>query len=135
LILFLYAPLFVFIEEGVRARAANRASAGIYETIRGEPGPILSQQGSFALFSRGEIYIQLFHFTGLSRAGKWNQGRILNDIARRKFPYVITEFPIENPANTESDTERFTPEMLSALRENYRRARSVHPYFVYTPAR
>ena len=135
LILFLYAPLFVFVEEGLWSRAANKASGAIYQTIRGEPGPILSQQGSFALFGRGEIYIQLFHFTGLSRAGKWNQGRFLNDITQRKFPYVITEFPIENPANTESSTERFTPEMLSALRENYRRALFVHPYFVYIPGK
>jgi hypothetical protein len=135
LILFLYAPIFVFLEEGLWDRAANKASGAIYDMIRGEPGPILSQQGSFALFSRGEIYIQLFHFTGLSRAGRWDQSRILNDIAQRKFPYVITEFPIENPANTESSTERFTPEMLSALRNNYRRARFVHPYFVYIPGR
>jgi hypothetical protein len=135
LIVGVYAPFFVFVEEGSWARAANAASGAIYETIRKDPGPILSQQGSFALFGRGEIYMQLFHFSSLSRAGKWDQTHVIQDIAARKFPYVITEFRIEIPAKTESDSERFTPEMLLALRANYRCSRSVYPYFVYTPLR
>jgi hypothetical protein len=103
--------------------------------IQGRAGPVISQQGSFALFSRGEVYIQLFHFAGLSRAGKWDQTLIVQDISRCKFPYVITEFPIEADVNTESAMERFTPQMLSTLRKNYRRWRHISPYFVYVPAK
>jgi hypothetical protein len=134
-LLLLYAPAFVFLEEGLWDITANRASEQIYSVIRGQSGPVLSQQGSFALFGRGEIYIQLFHFTGLSRSGAWDQSRILDEISNHKFSYVITEFPVEKPAMEETSRERFTPEMISALRKNYRRANVVNPYFVYTPAR
>jgi len=133
LLLILYAPAFVFLEEGLWDIPANRASSEIYSMIRTQSGPILSQQGSFPLFGRGEIYIQLFHFAELSQSGLWDQSQVLNEIFRRRFSYVITEFPIEKPAMEETIKERFTPEMISALQKSYRRAAVFYPYFVYTP--
>ncbi|NLT66140.1 MAG: glycosyltransferase family 39 protein [Acidobacteria bacterium] len=134
LMLLVYTPLFVGLEEGLYNRAANRAAEKIYPLIKGTPGPILSQQGSFALFGRGEIYIQLFHFTALSRAGVWDQRHLLNDIERRKFPRVITEFAIEEQLSSADDEERFTPEMLRALQRNYQRMAAIYPYYLYRPA-
>ncbi len=133
LLLLIYAPLFVFFEQGLEARAANQASREVYKVLQGGAGPVLSQQGSFPLFSRGQIYIQLFHFAGLSRAGKWDQAHITTDISDRIFPYVITGFPIEGSETTEDSEERFTPEMILALRENYQRTRCIYPYYLYTP--
>lgn len=133
LILFIYTPLFVLLEEGVHGRAANRASAKIYGLIKEPPGPILSQQGSFPLFCRGEIYLQLFHFSGLSRTGLWDQRALLGEIEKRTFPYVITEFPFEHSEGGSDGKERFTPEMLKALRRNYRRMESAPPYYIYSP--
>lgn len=133
LILLLYTPLFVFLEEGLWDIPANRAAGEIYALLAEKPGPIVSQQGSFALFARGEIYIQLFHFTALARAGLWDQNLLLRDIAERKFPFVITEFPMERGELSENARERFTPEMLESLRSNYRPFKVVHPYHVYVP--
>lgn len=133
LLLFIYTPLFVLWEEGLHDRAANKASARIYGLIKEPPGPILSQQGSFPLFCRGGIYLQLFHFAGLSRTGLWDQRLLLKEIEKRTFPYVITEFPFEQSTGGSDGKERFTPEMLHALRKNYRRMQSVHPYYVYSP--
>ncbi len=133
LFLLIYAPLFIFVEEGLHDMACNRAATRIYPLIQKGSGPILSQQGSFALFGRGEIYIQLFHFTALSRAGVWDQDILLQQIEKRTFSWVVTEFPVEDPVLSPDDRERFTPEMVRALQKNYRRQETIHPYYLYRP--
>jgi len=133
LFLFLYAPLFIFVEEGTWDMAANRAAPKVYSIIKTGSGPILSQQGSFALFGRGKIYLQLFHFSGLWRAGIWDPSPLLREIEGKKFSWFISEFPIEEEPKSESDYERFAPELLRKLRQNYRRVQTVYPYYVYAP--
>ena len=133
LFLFIYAPLFVFVEEGIGNITSYQAAEKIYPLLRTESGPIISQQGSFALFARGEIYIQLFHFVGLSRSRLWDQQQLLDRIKERIFSYVITEFPIETGDLSADDRERFTPEILAKLRENYRRKKTIPPYYIYAP--
>jgi hypothetical protein len=133
LFLFLYAPLFVFVEEGMWDMAANRAAPKVYSTIKTGSGPILSQQGSFALFGRGEIYLQLFHFSRLWRAGLWDPSPLLREIENKKFSWFISEFPIEEEPKSESDYERFAPELLRTLRGNYRRVQTEYPYYLYAP--
>ncbi len=46
LILFLYTPLFIFLEEGLWDIPANRAACRIYPLLADRPGPILSQHNS-----------------------------------------------------------------------------------------
>jgi hypothetical protein len=132
LLLLIYAPLFVVFEEGLWNLTTCRAAQNIYPILKSGPGPILSQQGSLALFGRGEIYIQLFHFSALSRAGLWNQEYILSRINDRVFSWVITEFPLEKTDLSDDDRERFTPELISALRSNYSRRVFIYPYYLYT---
>jgi len=134
LILLLYAPLFVAVEEGWWDMSANRAAGRIYSLIQESPGPVLAQQNSFPLFSRGGIHIQLFHFTGLARAGLWDQNRLVREIDARTFGCVVTEFPFEEPVRSDNAIERFTPEMIQALRRNYRRIETAFPYYFYMRA-
>lgn len=133
LFLLIYAPAFIFLEEGPGDMARNRAAKQIYPLLKTGSGPILSQQASFALFSRGEVYVQLMHFTALSRAGLWNQEMLLREIDKETFSWVITEFPIEESIRSDDDQERFTPEVLDALRRNYRRRQKIGPYYLYGP--
>jgi hypothetical protein len=133
LLLLAYAPFFVFFEEGKWDSAANRASRHVYAAIREHPGPILSQQSSFALFGHGEIYVALFHFTALARLGEWDQAHIVNSIRNREFPYVIMQFRVDNADLSDDDRERFTPEMISSIRKHYRLEKVIYPYFLYTP--
>jgi hypothetical protein len=135
LILLIYAPLFIVLEEGLWDLSANRAATQIYPWIQNQSGPVLSQQNSFPLFGRGGIYIQLFHFTALSRAGLWDQSLFLNEIDKRTFCCVITEFPIEKQARSHNADERFTPEMLKALQRNYRTEKVIGPYYIYARAK
>jgi len=46
---------------------------------------------------------------------------------------VITEFPIEQPLLSENARERFTTEMLEALRKNYQCMKVFKPYYLYAP--
>jgi hypothetical protein len=133
LVLFIYTPLFILSEEGSYIRAANRAYPEIYRTIEAAPGPILSQQGSFPLFARGEIYVQLFDFAGLSRTGLWNQRYLLDEIEKQTFSYVITQFPIHESTGEGEDRERFTPEVREAVKVNYKLMKEIYPYYIYNP--
>ena len=92
------------------------------------------EQSHNSLFSRGEIYIQLFHFSGLVRAGMWDQAPLLNAIDKQEFCCVITEFSIQKKSLSESDIERFTPEIIAALRKKYNLLEAVYPYYFYVPA-
>lgn len=131
LLLVVYAPIFALVEEGRFGMASNRAAPEVERLLSSVPGPVLSQQSSFSLFSRGEIPIQLFHFTALAREGLWDMGRLEDEVERRSFAWVVTEFPIESATMTSDDLERFTTEVVDALRANYVRAEVIAPYFVY----
>ena len=133
LILIVYAPLFVLIEEGAPARAANTAASRVYSLIRSVDGPVLSQQGSFSLFTRGEIAVQLFHFSNLSRIGLWDQTELLRDVEAKRFAWVISEFDLRSNPRSSSDVERFTPELVEVIRKNYSLREEVAPYFVFQP--
>lgn len=130
-VLALYCPVFIIAEAGPFGVESNAAAARVYPLLKTVPGEILAQQSSFSLFTNGEIPIQLFHFTALSRAGLWNMGRLEERIQQRAFAWVITEFPIESRDLTADDLERFTPECLAALRAKYSRTEVIGPYYLY----
>jgi hypothetical protein len=128
-----YAPAFVLLEEGPWDRASIRAAPAIRAILESAPGPVISQQGSFSLFTRGEIHIQLFHFASLARMGRWDQGPLLREVEERRVAWVVTEFPLEEPLTDDDARERFTPELHAALGRNYIRQAHLGPYFVYSP--
>ena len=132
-LLLLYTPLYVILEEGRFGMASHRAAEKLYPLLKTERGPILSQQGSFALFGSGALYIQLAHFAALARTGLWDESRLQREIESRKFVWVVTEFPLEEPLQRADDIERFNPPIVEALRKNYRRQEVILPYYLYRP--
>ena len=104
----------------------------LLETV---PGPIISQQGSFPLFTRGEIHIQLFHFMGLVRMGSWDQTPLLREVEEQRIAWVVTESPLEGPLEAYPDKERFSPELWRDLGRYYVRQAQIGPYYVYAPRR
>src|SRR5262249_36574354 len=93
-IVLVYGPAHVFFHVVPRARASLAAVAPIHELLRSVPGPIVSQQGSFSLFTRGEIHIQLFHFASLARLGMWDQTPFIDEIDRGRLAWIVTQFPL-----------------------------------------
>jgi hypothetical protein len=133
MLLLVYAPLHVALEHGPFAIATRQASAKVLPVIREHPGPVISQAGHLALFGSGEIYIQLGHFMNLARTGMWDQGRIIADVAERKLEWAVTLFDIHGRNLSADDRERFTPELLAVLQQNYRLTMREGPYFLYRP--
>lgn len=132
-LLMAYALAFVLLEEGPWDRASLRAAPRVRALLARAPGPVISQQGSFPLFTRGEIHIQLFHFTDLALHGRWDQGPLLREVAEERVAWVVTESPLEEPLRGGDDLERFTPELWRALQAHYVREAQLPPYYVYRP--
>ncbi len=132
-LLLAYGPAFVLLEEGPGDRASIRAAPAVRAILESAPGPVISQQGSFSLFTRGEIHVQLFHFTGLAQTGAWDQGPLLREVQERRLAWVVTEVALEEPLRDDDARERFTPELFSALATKYVRRAHLGPYFVYSP--
>jgi hypothetical protein len=133
LFLVIYAPLYVFLEEGLEGMAKNRVAGEVYKLVQNGTGPILSQQASFSLFGRGEVYLELMHFTTMSRIGLWDQQLLLREMEKHTFSWIITEFSAERGRLSADDQERFTVESVSALRRNYQLCKIIHPYYIYGP--
>jgi hypothetical protein len=126
-------PWFIGHREAPWDFAAAGAASKIYPILRTAPGPMLSRQGSFPLFVTGEINVQLFHFTALFRKGLWDQEPLLHDVDHHKFAWVISQFPLDGPIIFRGDRERFSPQLLEALRQNYYLKEAIFPYYLYRP--
>jgi hypothetical protein len=131
--LLVYAPLFVLVQEGPFERSSFESAPKVRDLVLSAPGPIISQQGSFSLFTRGEIHVQLFHFMGLTRTGVWDESPLLRELTEHRVAWVITESPLESPLTGSPQEERFTPELWRALGQNYERRAQYGPYYVYAP--
>jgi hypothetical protein len=133
LLLVVYAPPHVLLEHGPFALDTRQASAKVLPVIREHPGPMISQAGHLALLGTGQIYIQLGHFMNLARTDMWDQQRIITDVTARKLEWVVTLFDMDGETLSADDRERFTPELLAELRENYRLLMREGPYYLYRP--
>ncbi len=131
-LLLAYAPAFVLLQEGPWDRASLRSAPLVRALLSTEPGPILSQQGSFPLFTRGEVHVQLFHFAALARQGRWDERPLLREVEEGRLAWVVTESPLEGEPD-EDARERFTPELWAALARHYVRRAFLDPYYVYRP--
>jgi hypothetical protein len=79
-------------------------------------GPVLADEfmGLLTLNNR-PLYIQPFEVTQLANADLWDQGDLLASIRRQEFPLILIHHFMGDPVYF----ERWTPEMLEAIMENY----------------
>ena len=79
-------------------------------------GPVLADEfmGLLTLQNRS-LYIQPFEVTQLANAGLWDQTDLLASIRNQEFPIILVHHFMGWPVYK----ERWTPEMLSAITENY----------------
>ena len=93
-------------------------------------GPVLADEfaGILTLQNR-PLYIQPFEVTQLANAGLWDQTALLTGIHNREFPLIL----IHHFMNWPVYKERWTPEMLSAIIENYAPTRFLAETVVFQP--
>jgi len=93
-------------------------------------GPVLADEfaGMLTLQNR-PLYIQPFEVTQLANAGLWDQDDLLTSIRNREFPLILIHHFMDWPVYK----ERWTPEMLSAIKHNYEPIRFLAETVVFQP--
>ena len=120
----------------------------LMRVVREYPDPLLCEQPIFLLRAGKKVLFQPFIMSELSREGKWNQGKFVDDLRRRKFSLIVTGQDMFR----EGFLWQYTDEMRRAIRENYipypeppqtpswaslnaimRSAEDGIPYYLYVP--
>jgi hypothetical protein len=99
--------------------------------IRETPGDVLSDDASLLVRTGKPVLFQPFIMSTLARQGKWNQSKFINDIRQKRFSLLVLYFPLR--PETPDMEERYTPEMINALMENYEPVDYRHPYWIHRP--
>jgi len=107
------------------------AAAQVERLVRGTPGDVLGEEMSFTVTTGHRIFLQPFEFTQLAEEGRWDQRPLLAAIRSGQFSLVVLRFPAGQDPGWHR--ERFTPQMLEAIRERYRLQQVIGTYFVYVP--
>jgi hypothetical protein len=121
---------WVFVSPGTAW--AERTGKPVLEAVRAAPGRVLSENLTFASLAGKQVEYQLFDLVQLQRKGRWDQRPLLEDIEQRAFVMVLLEFDLSGDPGWHAD--RFTPEMIAALRANYVMGRQIGAYTLYVPA-
>ncbi len=92
------------------------------------PVPADEYMGMLTLHDR-PLYIQPFEVSQMAKEGVWDQQPFLLDISRQAFEGILIHqfglYPVHR--------ERWTPEMLSAIQENYRPTKTLAGTVVFYP--
>jgi hypothetical protein len=80
--------------------------------------------------SNKPLILQPFEVTQLANAKVWDQTSLVNDINAKKFSHIL----IHDPGGYPIFKERWTPEMLDAVRAAYRIKQKLANTWVYVPA-
>lgn len=98
--------------------------------IRSAPGPVLADEMMSALVvCNRDVLIQPNEFARMSGRGIWDQSPVVSDIRARKFALVLITNISESMI-----AERWTPEMLAAIKQNYEPMTNLVETTVYRPA-
>ncbi len=99
--------------------------------VRETPGDVLSDDASLLVRTGKPVLFQPFIMSTLARQGEWNPSKFINDIHQKRFSLLVLYFPLR-PENPDM-YERYTPEMINALMENYEVMDYRHPYWIHRP--
>ena len=90
----------------------------LVELIRSSDAPIIADEQMGLLALNGKpILFQPFEMSQLAAAGLWNQQPFLDALARGDYPIILLYQPSRNP---QLRFERWTPEMLRIINDDYR---------------
>jgi ABC-type sugar transport system permease subunit len=111
--------------------AQREKIAHLDRVVESAKGPILADEYAGLLPLDGRrLYLQPFEMTQLQRDGRWDQSTLLTSIRRRTFPAILIWKPPYAPGLVR---ERWTPEMLEAIEENYEPTQKLAGTVVYRP--
>lgn len=111
------------------ALARNEA---LLDRIRAVDGPVFGVTQFLVCRAGKPAQINTFMAAQLAMLGRWDARPLLEDVRRHVFALVFLNFDL---MAGRYNSERFTPELIAALRANYRLDERIGAYHLYRPAR
>jgi hypothetical protein len=101
------------------------AGAEIVDLVRTAPGPVLSEEPSFALAARQSPSASASHLRDLDDQALWNESTLVADIEQHRFGLIVL------------NAQRYPPSVLAAIGRSYYVTRAVRmgsaTYLVFLP--
>jgi len=126
LILFAHLP---FVTGKTPSRNDRETEQRISAIIQAARGDIISEDAGILVMNDRRVLYQPFEFTQLSYQGLWDQSRFVRDIDIQKFGLLI----LGSDTQGAYDEERFTPEMVAAIRRCYALQEQIGDWYIYKP--
>lgn len=124
----------ITVDEKLSELEGRRAAAGqlqeLEALVSSAGGTVLADEYSDMITRQGKtLYIQPFSATQLANQGMWNQEPFLEQIRSKEFSLILIHYFPQWPVYK----ERWTPEMLTAVRMNYNKYKMFGDTLVYRP--
>ncbi len=115
-------------------RAVEPEARQLERIVRTAPGPVLADEWmSMVVVSGRDLFLQPYECTLLAMEGKWDPRRLIAALQEGKFALILmADHP---PFSASLVHERWTPEMLSAIRERYEPVTVLAGATIYRPRR
>lgn len=119
-----------FDERLIWRRSEAVALTDLADLVAKAEGPVLADEFmGLVTLDQQPLYLQPFEVTQLAEAGLWDQSALLEAIQQKSFPMIL----VYQLPSSGLHRERWTPEMLAAIQENYRPVRVAALTTVYQP--
>ncbi len=111
----------------LRRAEGDRISAIVRETA----GPVLVENADWAVLNGKAFLFDAFSFAQLHYQERWDQTPVVARIEGGDYDLVLLSFPLD--AVPALKRQRFTPEVLAALRERYTLSERIGRWHLYVP--
>jgi len=105
----------------------------ISKMIQSVAQPILSEDAGILVLNDKQIWFQPFIMCQLSKQGIWNQGPFVRDIQANKYGLILLNANIAIDPIDAIRSDRFTLQMIQAIRNSYRLSYNSRDYYLYIP--
>jgi hypothetical protein len=126
---------YMFRWNSMRVAEKSAAVNSIVPELKELGGDIIVEDPQMALRSGHRLYLEAFPMAALARQGLWNQGGFVSDLASGKFGALVLQFDLELDDASFASKERFTDDMIGAMRAGYYLEKKQGPIYLYRPKR
>lgn len=97
--------------------------------VKNMSGKILSEDAGFVVINGKELLVDTTLVAQLYRVGLFDQSELVSDVQDREFSLILLKFDVESVTKH----QRFTDEMLDAIRANYHLVEKIGENYMYEP--
>lgn len=90
--------------------------------------PVLSEDIGWLVAAEKEVLVEPYQFSNLAKYGRWNDAFIVDMIKEKQFNLIVM-----TAESYEGTTEKFTENMINAIKENYSIKRVIGNTYILEP--